>query len=175
MADRSRERLPAAPASRRSARRDAPVGRDARLCRVEGRDRLDVALFQCGSVGEPCPMRLLLGAGFALKSRSQSGWHSKQRLAHPNHFAEVYTLGERPGAWREHHNSRAMLEPSHLVAFFIVTAARDQIWASIGQVEWRVDAIEPDRGNQNGGDRHEGQQITIAKPRLDHSALVLAK
>ena len=100
-------------------------------------------------------MRVLLGAGFALKSRSLSGRHSKQRLAHPDYFAEVYTLGERPSAWREHHNGRTMLEPSQLIALFILTAARDQIWTSIGQVEWCVEAIEPDRGNQNGGDRHE--------------------
>jgi hypothetical protein len=34
--------------------------RDARPCRVEGRDCLDVALFQCGGLGQPRAVRFLL-------------------------------------------------------------------------------------------------------------------
>ena len=59
-------------ASRGPARRQHALGGDARPCRVEGRDCLDVALFQPGGVVQPRAVRLLFtrGATAALSHRS---------------------------------------------------------------------------------------------------------
>ena len=46
-----------------SSGRERSLDRDARHCRMEGRDCLDVALFQCGGLGQPRAVRLLLIRG----------------------------------------------------------------------------------------------------------------
>ena len=46
-------------------RRERSLGRDARHRRVEGRDGLDVAVFQCGGLVEPCAVRLLRFRGLS--------------------------------------------------------------------------------------------------------------
>ena len=63
MAGHGCRRQQASQTSGGAPRREHALGRDARLCSVEGRDRLDVALFQCGGLGQPRAVRVLLARG----------------------------------------------------------------------------------------------------------------
>ena len=60
LADRRCRGRPAPGAPRGPARRQHALGQDPRPRRVEGRDRLDVALFQPGGLGQPRAVRVLL-------------------------------------------------------------------------------------------------------------------
>ena len=65
VAGRWRRRKSAAETARGAARRQHALDRDARSCRVEGRDRLDVAVFQPGGMVESGAMCVLFAGGSA--------------------------------------------------------------------------------------------------------------
>ena len=73
MAVRSGERQQAPERAGRPSRCERSLGRHARHRRVEGRDCLDVAVFQCSGLVEPCAVRLVLRSGCALRLLSSDG------------------------------------------------------------------------------------------------------
>ena len=60
-----------------------------------------------------------------------------------------------------------MLEPAHLFALLERGIAGHDIGPAVAQMQQHVEKMEPDAGNQNGGDRH---QVTACPP----AAIVVA-
>ena len=130
-----------------------------------------------GAPSGPIPRRFAVSADAGTFSRADRPLRQPhQRLPLPDDRARLQIVRERPGPGGQHHDGRAMLEPSHLVALAIVRRARHDVRAAIREVERRRQAVQPDAGHQDGGDRHQRDEVAARhQPGLDHRAFVLAE
>jgi hypothetical protein len=94
--------------------------------------------------------------------------------------ADRHTLpdlgAKRESFGSEHNNSRAMLEPAHLVAFTQRRVARECPSPRFAAAQHLVEKPQSDPSHQNSSNGHQRhRRATAGKPRPDHGALIFAE
>src|ERR1700680_1009349 len=68
-----------------------------------------------------------------------------------------------------------MLEPAHFLAPAQARIAGYEVGSAVPEVQAHIEELEADAGDQDGGDRYQGQQGARWQPAANDGAFVLAK
>ena len=96
---------------------------------------------------------------FGRRASAGSPGKGQQRLPHPDSLPLTQLRPNRNARWSEDDDGGAMLKPTHLLAFAKPGITRDDIGASIFDMQQHVQKVQPDTGHQNRRDRYQGEDL----------------